>query len=252
MLEVLVRSMLYYPVTIRRDTPPPSYVVGAQEVWIESRDGNQIHALHWPASTGRPTLLFFHGNAQSVFEWALIREELAPLDCGLLLMDYPGYGKSTGKPSEKALYAGGQACYDWLVNHDVPAASIVVFGKSLGGGVSAKLVSENPVKGMILESTFTSVPAVAKKLFPVLPIGAMFRSEIYDTASRMGNINVPVLVIHGRQDEMIPVSQGQALFEAANEPRELYLVEGAGHSDVSLSAGSAYGRTLRDWLDKIG
>lgn len=252
MLESLVRSLLYYPVRLPRDAPPPSAARGALEVWISISDGNEIHGLHWPAPEGRPTILFFHGNAQSVFEWALIREELVPLDCGLLLVDYPGYGKSAGSPSESALYAAGQATYTWLTREKgVTPQQIIVMGKSLGGGVGSKVVLENPAKGLILESTFSSIPAVAKNLFPFVPVSTFIKSERYDTLSRLGDIHVPVLVVHGTNDEVVPFPQGQAVYDAANEPKQFYIVEHAGHNDVSYVAGAQYGRVLRVWLDGL-
>lgn len=252
MLESLVRSLLYYPIRLPRDAPPPAAAWGSLEAWIPASDGNEIHGLYWPAGEGRPTILFFHGNAQSVFEWALIREELKPLDCGLLLVDYPGYGKSTGTPSEPALYAAGQAAYTWLTHEKgIPTRQLVVMGKSLGGGVSSKVVLENPAKGLILESTFSSIPAVAKNLFPFVPVSTFIKSERYDTVSRLADIHVPVLVIHGTNDEVVPFPQGQAVYDAANEPKQFYVVEHAGHNDVSYVAGERYGQVLRTWLDSL-
>ena len=252
MIESLVQRFLYYPVVLDRNAPMPYYVKGAREVWMKSGDGNEIHGLYWAPPIDRPTLLFFHGNAQSVFEWALIFEEFEPMECGLLLIDYPGYGKSSGKPSEAGLYAAGQAAYDWLIGEaKTPADKIIAFGKSLGGPVASKVAHDNAVMGLILESTFESIPAVARKLIPILPADAVFRSERYDTASRIEAIGVPVMVVHGTDDDLIPVEQGQALYNAAREPKKLYLVDGAGHNDVSMVAGQIYGRTLAQWLDSI-
>ena len=252
MLEELIRRFLYYPTKIQTEAPIPYYVEGAVEVWMESSNGNRIHGLYWKAPKGRPTILFLHGNAQSVYDWALVEPELASMECGLLLIDYPGYGKSTGEPSEQGLYSAGNAAMDFLIGQkDLPAAELILFGKSLGGGVASELAIHHRVLAVILESTFRSIPSVAKRLLPMLPEDSMFDSEIYDTLSRMSDIHSPVLVVHGTEDELIPSNEGKALFEAANEPKQIYLVEGAGHNDVSMVAGDQYGWTLREWLDDI-
>jgi len=249
MIEKLVRQFLYYPTKLAENQPPPYYAGNAEEVWIDCDDGNRIHGLYWPASEGRPTILFFHGNAQSVYEWCLIMGELAPAECGLLLVDYPGYGKSTGEPNEQALYAAGRGCLTWLEEQGIGLGDIVIQGKSLGGGVTAEIAQGLALRGVIFESTFRSVPAVVSRLLPFLPADAQFKSESYNSIDKIGNIIAPVLVIHGTNDELIPVEEGKALFDKANEPKQLYLVEGAGHNDVSMVAGESYGRTIKQWLD---
>lgn len=252
MLEILVRQFLYYPTVLARDARLPSWAEGAEEVWITAGDSGRVHGLFWSPPAGRPTILFLHGNAQSVFEWSMVAGELAPMDCGLLLIDYPGYGKSSGKPSEGGCYAAGRGALQWLVGAaGIPEDEIILFGKSLGGGVATGIAVGRSFLGIVLESTFRSIPSVARRLMPLFPTDALLKSERYDTASRIGEIQVPILVIHGRRDELIPFEEGQALFDLANEPRELYVVERAGHNDVSTVAGQAYGDTLRAWLDGI-
>ncbi len=250
MLEAIVRKFLYYPEPIRPEEPPPSYCGNAQEVWLDSAEGDRIHGLYWPAPSGRPTILFFHGNAQCVYEWALVREDLEPTQTGMLLIDYPGYGKSSGDPSEPGLYAAGTAAWQWLTER-MPASDIIVFGKSLGGGVATEICRGRAPAGLILESTFTSIPAVATKLVPILPAGALLRSERYDSVDKLAEITCPVFVIHGTADDLIDVSQGKALYEAAGEPKDLWLVEGAGHNNVALRAGTEYGNRLRRWIDGV-
>jgi pimeloyl-ACP methyl ester carboxylesterase len=250
-LERIVRQFLYYPTAIDPEVPPPPYVHGASEIWIATPGGGRVHALHWPAPEGRPTILFFHGNAQTVFEWALITEELEPLDCGLLLMDYPGYGKSPGAPSEATNYDAAHGAWRWLTaTAGVAPERVVIFAKSLGGGVSCELAQGKPLLSLVLESTFTSIPAVVRRLIPFLPAGGAMKSELYDSLVKLPAIRCPVLVVHGTRDELIPVEEGQALFAKANEPKRLYLVEGATHNDVAWTAGPAYGATIRAWLDE--
>ena len=257
MIEQLVRQFLYHPTRLPKDASPPAWTEGAEEVWMRAEDGNDIHGLYWAPPEGsaeqpgpRPTILFLHGNAQTVFEWALVQRELAPAACGLLLIDYPGYGKSSGVPTEASLQAAGRAALSWLVRErETPAHRVVVFGKSLGGGVATELAATHQVRGLVLESTFCSIPDVAKRLIPFMPTSLVFRTERYDSLSRMPRIGCPVLVIHGDRDALIPVAQGRELHARANQPKALHIVEGAGHNDVSVVAGPTYGSWIRNWID---
>jgi len=252
MFETLVRMFLYYPVILDPSAQLPEYIHGAEQVWIDSADGNRIHGLYWRAPDKRPTILFFHGNAQTVFEWALVTEDIKPMECGMLLIDYPGYGKSTGKPREEALYAAGHAALRWLVGHmKVPEHRIILFGKSLGGPVAAEVAQGHSIMGLVLESTFQSVPAMIRRMVPLLPEHAWLSSEQYNTASRLPSIHVSVVFVHGTIDTLVPISEGKALYALANEPKHIYIVDGAGHNDVSFVAGREYGLTLRRWLDGI-
>ena len=128
----------------------------------------------------------------------------------------------------------------------------MVFGKSLGGAVATQVALDQRLRGVVLESTFRSVPAVAARLFPLLPVGRLLRSERYDSAARIGALKAPVLIVHGDRDELVHVSEGRALHSLARASKRLFLVPGAGHNDVAQIAGARYGATLRDWLDDLG
>lgn len=249
MADDLEQRFLYYPDRIPLDAPPPRWAGDAREVWMTASDGVRIHGLWWPEPAGRPVVLFFHGNAQEVYSWSLVREDFAPLDCRLLLVDYRGYGKSEGRPDEQGLYADGRASLEWLAGEGVPAGETVIFGKSLGGAVACEVARGLNIAGLVLESTFTSLAAVARNLFPFAPLYAP-HALTYDSLNKLPEITCPALVIHGDMDMLIPFEEGEALFEAAGEPKELFVVSGAGHNDVSMVAGEAYGRRLREWLDR--
>lgn len=244
-----LKSLLYYPERLPADMPPPRWAPGSREVWMEAEDGVRIHGLWWPEPPGKPVVLFLHGNAQEVYSWSLVREDLEPLDCRLLLIDYHGYGKSGGTPAERELYMDGRAALRWLEGQGVPPGETVVFGKSLGGAVACGIAGGAGLLGLVLESTFRSLASVARNLFP-LAHQWMPDMEEYDSLSRLPGIRCPVLVVHGDRDALIPLEEGLALYEAANEPRELFVVEGAGHNDVSLYAGHRYGAFIRSWLDR--
>jgi len=255
MLETLTRQFLYHPTKIDKSSSPPRYAADAEEVWIDSSDGEVIHGLFWKAAPERPTILFFHGNAQTVFEWALVRQDLEALDAGLLIIDYPGYGKSTGKPTERGLYAAGRGALRLLTEErGVDSSRILVFGKSLGGGVASEVVrGRRDLLGVVLESTFRSIPHVASRLLPMIPVGALLREERFPTIERIAELQIPLLVIHGGRDELIPAAEAEALFEAATTTsRELYIVPEAGHNDVAYVAGKDYGNRLARWIDGLG
>jgi fermentation-respiration switch protein FrsA (DUF1100 family) len=251
MADEIAERVLYYPDPIPHDMPPPPWASGATEVWLDTADGIRIHGLWWPGPGGRPAVLFLHGNAQEVYSWSLVHQELAPLECAMLLIDYRGYGKSEGVPGEEGLYLDGRAALDWLVGEGSTTGDVIVFGKSLGGAVACDICRGLGLKALILESTFTSLASVARHLFPFIR-GYAPAADAYNSLEKLGQIDCPVMVIHGDIDALIPVEEGLALFEAAGEPKELFLVEGAGHNDVSITAGPEYGRRIRAWLDSLG
>lgn len=247
-LDSLARKFLYYPDRLPLDMPPPRWAGNAEEVWMDCEDGVRIHGLWWSEPEGAPVILFLHGNAQEVYSWSLVQQELAPVGCRLLLIDYHGYGKSGGEPHEAGLYLDGKASMRWLHERGVEDPDIVVFGKSLGGGLACEIAQGRELKALVLESTFTSLRRVARKLFPFLPPGVPL-GEVYDSISKLPSTRCPVLVIHGEMDELIPVGEGFDLYAAAPEPKELYLVPGAGHNDVSMVAGQAYAHRIAGFLE---
>lgn len=252
----MLRRFLYYPEPLPREAPVPlqAHARDAEEVFLPTADGELVHALWWPPpeapdGTRRPTLLYLHGNAGHVFDWSLVRVDLKGCDCGLLLLDYRGYGKSSGKPTEEGLYHDGRACLAFLAERGVAPGDTVILGKSLGGGVATELArGREDLRGLILESTFTSIQAVARKLFPFLPIGAILPDR-YESAKKLEEARCPVFVIHGERDGLIPPSEGRALYAAARYPKRLWMVPAADHNDVAWVSGSDYAARIRAFLD---
>jgi fermentation-respiration switch protein FrsA (DUF1100 family) len=250
-LSAVARKFLYYPDRLPPDLPPPHWAGKAKEVWMRCEDGVDIHGLWWDEPEDGPAVLFLHGNAQEVYSWSLVHRELAPLGCRLLLIDYHGYGKRGGEPHEAGLYLDARAALKWLGDQGLEDGEIIVFGKSLGGGVACEIAQDRPFKALILESTFTSLAGVAMNLFPFLPPGVNL-GESYHSLSKLQRVRCPVMVIHGDEDELIPVREGLTLYETAPEPKELYLVKGAGHNDVSMVAGPDYARRIATFLTSHG
>lgn len=165
-----------------------------------------------------------HGNAGNISHRLEKLRIFHDLGLNVLLYDYRGYGKSEGAPSEAGLYTDAQAAYDFLVNEKkVPPQQIISYGESLGGSVAAHLTRNNTVGAMILDSSFTSLKDIAQIHYPVL---AGLAQSNFDTLSDTANVQVPVLVLHSRNDEIVPFAQGKKLFEAAKGPKQLVELRG--------------------------
>jgi len=197
-----------------------------------TQDHVRLHGwfIHAPQGQRRASLLFFHGNAGNIshrLESIAIFHELG-LD--VLIIDYRGYGQSNGRPSERGTARDARAAWQYLVTQrGIPDAEIVLFGRSLGAAVAAQLATEVTARGLILESGYTSVPDLAARVYPFLPVRLLSRFR-YDTHSMLRNISCPVLVVHSREDEIVPFHHGEALYQAAHEPKQLLTIRG-GHND---------------------
>lgn len=203
-----------------------------EELFLETSDGERINGFFFSAA-GEPkaTLLFFHGNAGNMthrFQWC---RELCKLQLNILAIDYRGYGKSSGKPSEAGLYKDGESAYDYLIEtRGISAKTIVLYGKSLGGGPATELATMKTCGGLILQSTFTSVDDMAATIVPVIPLGPLLKTK-FDTNSKLANCSVPVLVIHSKDDELIPVWMAEKNGSTAPEAKTKLFV-GADHNGL--------------------
>lgn len=206
-----------------------------EEVHLQASDGVAIHGWYVPASESRGVLLFFHGNAGNIshrLDSILLFHELR-LD--VLIIDYRGYGQSQGSPSEAGTGRDARAAWRYLADtRGVSPSRIVVFGRSLGAAVAAELARDHQPGAVVLESAFTSVPAVAQEAYWYLPARWLSRFE-YSTVIYVREISAPLLVIHSEDDEIIPYHHGRAVFEAANEPKDLLTLRGGHNTGFLLS-----------------
>ena len=236
----LADHFLYHP---NRDLigTPASLGLAYEDAWFAAEDGVRLHGWFVPAPDATATLLFFHGNAGNISYWLeTIRLLRRRLGIHIFLFDYRGYGRSDGRPSEEGLYRDARAALAYLRRHPlVRPDRTVFFGSSLGSAVAVELATQEPPAGLVLESPFTSVRAMGKATFPFLPVSLLVGNQ-FDSLSRITRIHVPLLVLHGDRDEVIPLTQGRALFEAANEPKTFFAVAGASHNDISVVGGAAY------------
>ncbi len=229
---------------------PTDVGLAFEELSLETADGEKLNGWYVPADQARGTLLFFHGNAGNISHRLDSIAIFHRLGLNVLIFDYRGYGLSSGKPSEAGTYRDAEAAWHHLVEErGIAPASIVLFGRSLGGAVATWLAMRAQPAGLIIESSFTSVPDLGSELYPWLPVRWLSRLQ-YNTRERLGTVRAPVLVIHSTQDEIIPFRHGRSLYEAANEPRHLLEMVG-GHNDGFMVSGEAYRRGIDVFLDEI-
>lgn len=222
----------------------PSDFIEVEDAWFEAPDGPRLHGW-W---IGRPkavgTVLYCHGSSGSIAHRVGIFRELRAARMNVFAFDYRGYGESTGTPSERGLYTDVRAAYDHLVGPlGRSPEEIVLFGHSLGGAVAIDGALDRSVAGLVVESSFTDIKEMARALHPQIPLHLIARNG-FRSIGKVGEITVPKLFIHGTEDETVPLEIGRRLYEAAAEPKELYVVEGAGHNDVHLHGGRAFRRHL--------
>lgn len=257
MLAVLVFQphLVYYPNLPSREiaATPERIGLSYESVKLITADGVNLDGWFVPARaetigagpvSARGVVLFFHGNAGNISHRLDSLKIFNDLGMATFIFDYRGYGRSQGTSSEAGTYADAEAAWRYLTEQRrIPAAQIVYFGRSLGAAVAAHLAMRHTPKALILESAFTSVPDLAAELYPFLPARWLARFD-YDAESYLQSVSCPVLIVHSRDDEIIPFSHGQKLYAAAREPKRFLELRG-GHNDGFLLSG----RTYVDGLD---
>jgi uncharacterized protein len=245
-------NMLYFPDMPSREieATPGDIGLDYEPLTLTTRDDEQLDAWFIPANPARGVVLFCHGNAGNISHRLVSIQLFHELGLSVLIFDYRGYGQSTGKPTEKGTYRDVDAAWDYLVEQrGIPAEHIILFGRSLGASIAADLATRQNAAGLILESGFTSVPDIAAKLYPWLPVRWFSRYQ-YDTRKKLADIHSPVLIAHSRDDEIIPYSNGERLFEAANEPKQFLPLRG-GHNDGFFVSGKDYIHGLDSFLGNV-
>ncbi len=232
LLMLLENWLVYHPVkaTSQWEAPPTPEI---QDIDLTSADGARVHGWWLPCPGSKSALLYFHGNAGNL-SWrgksvVKLRDQLG---VSVLIVDYPGYGKSEGRPSEQGCYQCADAAYAWVKDEQAIAPkNILIYGKSLGGGVAVHLASRNDHRALILVKTFTSAPEVGGRMFPWLPVRWIMRNR-FASIDRITDCGRPVFIAHGDVDEIIPFPLGKKLFEAAGEPKHFYSMPGVRHNDA--------------------
>ena len=241
-------TFLYFP-TRALAASPKDYRLQAEEVEPVAEDGVRLFGW-WIRGEGRRAVIFFHGNAGNAadrLDRARILHDRIGLD--VFLVDYRGYGRSAGSPSEKGLERDARAIYDAAKSRGFPPESIVAFGESLGSAVAVGLAAERPCGGLVLETPFLSVREMARRHYPFVP-GALIRTR-FDSGAGIAGVRAPKLFLVAERDEIVPPEQGRRLFELAPPPKTLYVIPGAGHNDTYATGGEPYWQAIGSFLASL-
>ena len=226
---------------------PDAFGFDYTDVQLETSDGVRLHGWYVNAESATGTVLFLHGNAGNISHRIDSIEIFNALGFDVFIIDYRGYGQSEGKVSEQGAYLDAQAAYRFLVGErGIDPSRVVIFGRSLGGAIAAQLAATNEAGALIVESSFTSAADMAAELYPFLPARLLLRLE-FPVAEHVAAATAPVLIVHARDDEIIPFAMGQKLFDAAPEPKAFLAIDGD-HNTAFFYDRDRYVAGLREFL----
>jgi uncharacterized protein len=241
------KRLIYFPARAY-DVTPVELGLAFEDVRLIAEDGVRLQAWFLPVRDAQWTVLVSHGNAGNIgdrLDRALLMQ--ARLRANVFLYDYRGYGSSEGSPDEEGTYRDARAAYRWLVaEKQIAAERLVIFGESLGCAVSLDLALAHPAAALVLEAPFTSIRDMARTT-PLFALAPFVRTR-YDNLARVPGLRMPLLVVHGDRDRIVPLAQGRRLFDAAPEPKRFHAVAGAGHNDAYVVGGQSYWDEVRDLL----
>ena len=223
------RSLMYFP-DVARTAPAAAGLPEAQEIFLQTADGEKLIAWHVPPRGDNPVVLYFHGNGGALAWRASRFRPLVADGIGLLALSYRGYGGSTGSPSETGLIRDGEAVYRFAAERYEPTR-LALWGESLGSGVAVALAAGHPVAALILEAPFTSAADVGARHYPFLPVRLLIKDPFYSDR-RIVDVRAPALVLHGARDSVVPIALGEALFALLAGPKQFVRFADAGHNDL--------------------
>jgi fermentation-respiration switch protein FrsA (DUF1100 family) len=245
-----VEKQVFFPDTTIEQTPA-DFDLPFEDIWFTSSDSIRLHGWLIPASPSTHILLFCHGNAGNISHRLDNVRLLNQRGISVFIFDYRGYGRSDGSISEKGFYLDSEAAYQvarkWADQHK---AKLVVFGRSLGGIAATHLGATKSCDGLILESTFTNMGAMARAHYP-LPFAESLLKHRLNAVGEIDQVRAPILFFHGDKDRIVPIRLGRGLFEAAPNPKEFVILPGAGHNDTYFMGGQGYFNKIEDFLGKL-
>lgn len=228
--RLLHRYFIYLPDRTRID-PKDAGLQDVEEVVFKAADGTKLVAWYRPARGSKPTLLYFTGNSGNTASRAGKIKAIAADGYGVFMLNYRRYGGSEGKPSEPRITADAVSAYDCLRGLGVAPHDVVAYGESLGTAVATRLSLQRHVEALVLEAPFTSIVDVGRLMWKGFPL-SLIMADQYRTIDRIGDVKVPLFIIHGGRDAIIPLDQARHVLHAANEPKTLSVVPQAGHNDL--------------------
>jgi fermentation-respiration switch protein FrsA (DUF1100 family) len=230
-----------------------SVPTGVEEVWFTTSDNVRLNGwfIHASARPAAATIIYFHGNGGNISNVGWVGQSLAASGFDVLLVDYRGYGRSEGEANgERELNLDGDAAYEFIVrSRSIAPERLVLYGQSLGTAVAVDVASRKPCAALVLESGLSSASDMAAHILPSWVPRALYslgRNRL-DSASKLPNIRVPLLITHGDSDPVIPLEQGRKLYAVANDPKKLLIVPGGGHN-LAGALGTAYLDTVSDFI----
>ncbi len=223
-----------------------------QDLYFTTADGVRLNGWFIPHREARQTLLWFHGNAGNISHRVenikLLHDQVK---INIFIFDYRGYGRSEGSASEEGTYEDGVAAVQFVGQQlGVKAGNLIFFGRSLGAAVAAEMAGRRQSRALILEAPFVSIREMAQSVVPLLPITALLQTR-YDNLEKIVKIKVPLLVIHGDRDEVVPYEHGKRVFAAAPAPKDFYTITGAGHNNTYVVGGEAYFQRLGSFIETV-
>ncbi len=246
LLYGLQGSLVYYP-DRRLIATPEQFGLPYEPVSFQAKDGIVLSGWYLPAEQARGVVLFFHGNAGNISHRMMSLQIFNRLRLSTFIFDYRGYGESEGRPSEVGTYHDAEAAWAYLVQtRGMDPSRIVFFGRSLGAAVATWLAGRHTPRALIIESAFTSVPDLAAKYYPFMPVRWLARIH-YATEDYLKQVSCPVLIVHSRDDDIIPFSHGRRLFEVARPPKEFFEIRGT-HNDGFVVTGKRYEERFNRFL----
>jgi len=241
---------IYFPST-KIELTPDTLGLDYEDIYFISEDGNMLHGWWIPHPHARGTIIHCHGNAGNIGDRLWVAADMSRLDVNVFLFDYRGYGKSKGLPTEKGTYADARAAYEVVREKysDMNEPPVIVYGQSLGGAVAIQLALEKPVRGLIIESTFSSTIDMGHELYPYLPVKLLGNFR-YDSLSKVGHLSMPKLFAHSRTDDLVPYKFGEKLFNAAADPKKFITLTG-GHNEAGWSLSPEYWKAIDEFVSSV-
>ena len=243
---IFQRNLLYHPNENNYLNDP--LLLTVKKIKIKTSDNIELLSWHHNKDINiYKTILFLHGNAGTLENRIHKINHFKDMNVNLLIISWRGFGKNRGKPNEEGLYEDARSAIEWLKSKGVKESDIIIYGESLGTGVASEIAQYKNLAGVILESPFTSMIELGKDKYPFLPVKFLLK-DIYESNKKIKNIKVPVLVMHGKVDDVVPFYMGQKIYEIANEPKYYYFSE---YDDHMLEYNEKLLKTLKNFINSL-